>query len=347
MSDRRRTGVCSICDRTAKLSCLHPQACSRCYATQVRPNRACCATCGKPKTTLWQVDGRLICRKCRLDGKCDQCGRSDVGLSINRGKVLCRKCYHDTMCPKSICSMCGAQDICQARVDEKPICPKCYIDRVWHKQDCTLCGEPQSAIAVVDGHSLCRKCHEKPLVIGLCHICNLEKKLYYGSGTVCASCYAQFVQPKHMCAKCGEVEKSMIRLENGHLCRRCWNKLPRRRAQNFIDRQKRRASELPSLSIEEWRRVMNSTMWTCFYCGQYIGGDSEYRTIDHIVPISKGGLTVPENLVPCCRGCNSSKNASDVAIWLCKKPDVAIRLSCDDCLRLGIQPDVDCRQEDL
>ncbi len=39
----------------------------------------------------------------------------------------------------------------------------------------------------------------------------------------------------------------------------------------------------------------------CVYCG---GGAT---TVDHDVPLSRGGSEDPENLVPACRPCNSAK----------------------------------------
>lgn len=39
----------------------------------------------------------------------------------------------------------------------------------------------------------------------------------------------------------------------------------------------------------------------CFYCGQ------EATTIDHVIPISKGGISSIDNCVPACNRCNSGK----------------------------------------
>jgi len=39
----------------------------------------------------------------------------------------------------------------------------------------------------------------------------------------------------------------------------------------------------------------------CYYCGQ------EATTIDHIIPISKGGITSEDNCVVACYKCNSGK----------------------------------------
>jgi 5-methylcytosine-specific restriction endonuclease McrA len=42
----------------------------------------------------------------------------------------------------------------------------------------------------------------------------------------------------------------------------------------------------------------------CHYCGVAPAG-----TIDHKTPISKGGLTNPENCVPACGPCNSYRKS--------------------------------------
>lgn len=45
----------------------------------------------------------------------------------------------------------------------------------------------------------------------------------------------------------------------------------------------------------------------CAYCSCEL--DEETFTVDHKVPVSKGGTDDLENLVPACRSCNSSKGA--------------------------------------
>lgn len=48
----------------------------------------------------------------------------------------------------------------------------------------------------------------------------------------------------------------------------------------------------------------------CAYCHSPATG------YDHIVAVSKGGMTEPANIVPCCTTCNSSKRDRDVWHWL-------------------------------
>lgn len=45
------------------------------------------------------------------------------------------------------------------------------------------------------------------------------------------------------------------------------------------------------------------------YCG------SAVETIDHVIPLVRGGTNYEGNLAPCCRVCNSSKGGLLVSEW--------------------------------
>lgn len=51
---------------------------------------------------------------------------------------------------------------------------------------------------------------------------------------------------------------------------------------------------------------MKRDKYTCQYC--LVKFESRDLTIDHVVPISKGGPTVDWNLVTACKQCNSEKS---------------------------------------
>lgn len=52
-----------------------------------------------------------------------------------------------------------------------------------------------------------------------------------------------------------------------------------------------------------WQRKINAGI--CHYCGQtYLPKE---LTMDHIVPIGRGGRSVKGNVVPCCKECNNRK----------------------------------------
>ncbi len=60
---------------------------------------------------------------------------------------------------------------------------------------------------------------------------------------------------------------------------------------------------------------------TCIYCGT-----TQDLTLDHIVPISKGGAHRETNLVVACRSCNASKKAKSLMAWIQCRPDLRVWL---------------------
>ena len=62
-----------------------------------------------------------------------------------------------------------------------------------------------------------------------------------------------------------------------------------------------------TLTSEEWLDILKEYDYRCAYCGCDFNEDN-MPTKDHVIPISKGGDNIKENIVPACRGCNSKKN---------------------------------------
>jgi 5-methylcytosine-specific restriction endonuclease McrA len=63
-----------------------------------------------------------------------------------------------------------------------------------------------------------------------------------------------------------------------------------------------------------WVAILEFFNHTCAYC---LRADV-LMTMDHVVPISKGGEHTAENIVPACRPCNSEKNNRPMFIMLGK-----------------------------
>lgn len=64
---------------------------------------------------------------------------------------------------------------------------------------------------------------------------------------------------------------------------------------------------------EEARRLRKSDWWKnllargrCHYCGKTFAPAE--LTMDHIVPVARGGRSTKGNIVPSCKTCNSRKN---------------------------------------
>lgn len=43
----------------------------------------------------------------------------------------------------------------------------------------------------------------------------------------------------------------------------------------------------------------------CYYCGDRF--EPEELTMDHVLPVVRGGKSVKSNCVPCCKECNNDK----------------------------------------
>ena len=66
-------------------------------------------------------------------------------------------------------------------------------------------------------------------------------------------------------------------------------------------RERRKAREL-RLS-PWWRRLLDQGI--CYYCGHKFS--FENITMDHKVPLIRGGVSSKNNIVPCCKTCNNEK----------------------------------------
>ncbi len=50
------------------------------------------------------------------------------------------------------------------------------------------------------------------------------------------------------------------------------------------------------------RNIFDRDLHTCQYCGS-----TKRLTVDHIIPVSKGGQNIWKNMVTCCFSCNNKK----------------------------------------
>ena len=76
-----------------------------------------------------------------------------------------------------------------------------------------------------------------------------------------------------------------------------------------IRRERQKARELRS--SQWWKRRCSKGL--CHYCGKRVSPRS--LTMDHIVPIIRGGKTSKGNVVPVCKDCNSKKKHSLLMEW--------------------------------
>ncbi len=51
----------------------------------------------------------------------------------------------------------------------------------------------------------------------------------------------------------------------------------------------------------------------CHYCGRHVGPAK--LTMDHVVPLARGGKSTKANCVPCCKDCNTRKKTALLFEW--------------------------------
>jgi 5-methylcytosine-specific restriction protein A len=72
------------------------------------------------------------------------------------------------------------------------------------------------------------------------------------------------------------------------------------------------------LRVSSWWKRRCST-GKCHYCGKDVGAKA--LTMDHVVPLVRGGRSNKGNLVPACKQCNDEKKHSLAFEWEPKKED--------------------------
>lgn len=82
-----------------------------------------------------------------------------------------------------------------------------------------------------------------------------------------------------------------------------------------LRRERAKARELRASGW--WKRRCSGG--ACHYCGKQVGAKA--LTMDHVVPLIRGGRSNKGNLVPACKSCNDSKKHSLAFEWQPPKRD--------------------------
>lgn len=72
-------------------------------------------------------------------------------------------------------------------------------------------------------------------------------------------------------------------------------------------RARKKQNGVFAISSKELKKLYSSP---CLYCGS-----TDKITVDHVIPIDKGGAHSIGNLVPACLSCNSSKGTKFITEW--------------------------------
>lgn len=71
---------------------------------------------------------------------------------------------------------------------------------------------------------------------------------------------------------------------------------------NNYKHKRREWERSEGFTLEEWSNLVNELGGLCLACG------SDQITVDHVIPLSKGGSHTIDNVQPLCGPCNSRKH---------------------------------------
>jgi 5-methylcytosine-specific restriction enzyme A len=77
----------------------------------------------------------------------------------------------------------------------------------------------------------------------------------------------------------------------------------------ILRRERERARELRA--SQWWKRRISQGV--CHYCGQRVGAHG--LTMDHVIPLGRGGRSVRGNVVAACKACNTRKRSALPIEW--------------------------------
>lgn len=100
------------------------------------------------------------------------------------------------------------------------------------------------------------------------------------------------------------IKGDMIRLESRRKRNRIYSKTDNYRIGQINHKARRRCAEKNgNITLREWENILKNHSYKCVYCGT----KERKLTMDHVMPLSKGGEHNKSNIVPACQPCNSSK----------------------------------------
>ena len=179
------------------------------------------------------------------------------------------------------------------------------------KYRCKKCGSEISRTTYKSSR-LCRACWLTNNT-KTCRTCKTAIHKTNGTG-ICRACYLR----KYQRARNKLIERKTKSYDK---CLECNKKLKRRyvkycspRCSDRYKKLKRRATKAKAVYVpfSRWE-IYKRDKFRCYICGVEVvsgGRNNNWRqaTLDHVVPLHRGGHHAEYNLRCCCRRCNSKKN---------------------------------------
>ena len=140
-----------------------------------------------------------------------------------------------------------------------------------------------------------------------CSVRHCDERAIYAIGyaNLCFSCAVDsFWKMNFFCEVCGNIfrlRKKSVGMKS-KICYACRERY-RNELSVVISNNRRTKESEAGISLSEWIDIIRDNNHKCVYCGD------KYESMDHVVPVSSNGRTTKENVVPCCKSCNSRKGS--------------------------------------
>jgi len=115
-------------------------------------------------------------------------------------------------------------------------------------------------------------------------------------------------EPTMQCKECINIKRSVQRHKAKH--------------GRFVSKEKCRSMvDSIDYTLQDWQDAMLYFEGRCPICGRKEGRARKERfDRDHIIPLSMGGKTVRENIMPCCPTCNRGRGNREIFSWFRAQP---------------------------
>ena len=189
-------------------------------------------------------------------------------------------------------------------------------------------------------NSKCKKCRKKYYQENKEHIAERKRQYYKDNKETLAERNRQYREANkeaeaERCKQWREANKEAIAEYNRQYYKdnkearaeqsRRYYQSPQGQVVAFNKSNRRRAKEQAQgrgITKEQWLECMKFFGFRCAYSGEYLGGkdNQSIRSLDHIVPLNKGGANEIWNVIPMIKSLNSSKNDKNMLEWYTEQP---------------------------
>lgn len=169
-------------------------------------------------------------------------------------------------------------------------------------------------------NSSCKECYKQYYKNNREHILENNKEYYENNKEKSLEYHKQYYKDNKdiICKKTKQYAIDNKEKVNGYK-RKYKENNPNKVFNDCCKRRKKENIQGNGITKEQWLEMMNFFDWKCAYSGEYIGGENNNRSIDHIIPLDNNGEHEVWNCVPMNLNYNSSKKDRDMLEWYTKQ----------------------------